>query len=79
MRERVAQGGHDVPNNDIRRRYYRSFAKAKQLFTIVDETMVYDNSGLEPKLIFDLRAGCLLIKSSYVPDWARGLFEGLSL
>lgn len=32
VRERVAQGGHDVPNDDVRRRDVRSLANAKKLF-----------------------------------------------
>ena len=79
VRERVAQGGHDVPNDDVRRRYFRSLANAKQLLTIMDEAFVYDNSGPEPKLIFELRAGRLSSKSSYIPEWARGLLEGTAL
>lgn len=78
VRERVAQGGHDVPNDDVRRRYFRSLANVKQLVTIVDEAFVYDNSGPEPKLIFELRTGRLWSKSSYLPDWARGLLEGIA-
>lgn len=79
VRERVAQGGHDVPNDDVRRRYFRSLTNAKPLLTIVDETFVYDNSGLEPKLIFEFQSGRLVSKSSYVPDWARALLEGRPL
>jgi predicted ABC-type ATPase len=79
VRERVAQGGHDVPNEDVRRRYFRSLMNAKQLVTIVDETFVYDNSGPAPKLIVDFRAGRIVSKSTYVPDWARGLLESAPL
>lgn len=32
VRERVAQGGHDVPDADVRRRYARSLANAGALF-----------------------------------------------
>lgn len=49
--ERVAQGGHNIPEDVIRRRYARGF----ELFNLhykdaVDAWALYDNSGDEPKL-----------------------------
>ena len=50
--ERVKQGGHDIPENTIRRR----FVSGKKNFNAhygeaVDSWTLYDNSGDEPKLI----------------------------
>ncbi|TSA06829.1 MAG: Zeta toxin family protein [Comamonadaceae bacterium] len=50
--ERVRQGGHDIPEATIRRR----FDAGKQLFfdvyrTLVDQWVLYDNSGDEPLLM----------------------------
>ena len=49
VNERVAQGGHDIPATDVRRRYFRSLGNLRQVLGIVDEVIVYDNSGLEPR------------------------------
>lgn len=45
---RVASGGHDVPPDTIKRRYYSSIANVKQLFELCDILHVYDNSRDEP-------------------------------
>ena len=52
VRERVAEGGHHIPENVIRRRY----ARGRRLFEtvyceLVDEWYHYDNSGDGAKLI----------------------------
>ena len=50
--QRVRQGGHDIPEATIRRR----FDAGKRLFTevyqpLVDQWILYDNAGDEPQLI----------------------------
>ena len=50
--ERVRQGGHDIPDATIRRR----FEAGKRLFTtvyqpLVDQWVLYDNAGDEPALM----------------------------
>jgi predicted ABC-type ATPase len=49
VRERVAQGGHDVPDSDVRRRYGRSLPNASQALRIMHQGLVFDNSGAEPR------------------------------
>ena len=49
VRQRVAAGGHHVPEDVIRRRFdagMRNFRKMYQ--SLVDEWVLYDNSGDEP-------------------------------
>lgn len=76
VQERVAQGGHNVPNSDVRRRYSRSLSNLKRFINIADETLVYDNSGPEPKLVLEFRSGSLASQSSDLPHWALHLVEG---
>jgi predicted ABC-type ATPase len=57
VRERVAQGGHDVPDADVRRRYTRSLGNAVQVLQLVHQGLVFDNSGAEPRPIFEMRGG----------------------
>ena len=52
MAERVRQGGHNIPEATIRRR----FDAGKRLFVeiyqpLVDEWILYDNAGDEPLLM----------------------------
>ncbi|WP_188913875.1 zeta toxin family protein [Salinarimonas ramus] len=55
VRERVARGGHAIPEQDIRRRYPRAFANLAAAFALADGSLVYDNSGLGPELLVRLR------------------------
>ena len=52
MAQRVRQGGHDIPEATIRRRFdagKRLFAEVYQ--PLVDQWVLYDNAGDEPQLI----------------------------
>jgi len=75
VRERVAQGGHDVPDRDIRRRYARSLSKAWQAIRIVDEALAFDNSGAEPRFVFEMRTGGVFTTAEELPAWAAGLLQ----
>ena len=54
VRTRVMQGGHDVPEEKIRSRYFRSISFLPQMILTADEVMIFDNSytNIEPKLLF---------------------------
>ncbi|HAT51509.1 MAG TPA: hypothetical protein DCS88_14435 [Alphaproteobacteria bacterium] len=53
MAERVAHGGHGVPDDDIRRRFPRSLHNLlKGDAQTVDHVRCFLNSGETPKLIF---------------------------
>lgn len=45
---RVESGGHDVPEEDIKRRYVRSLENLPKAISKADETELYDNSGQQP-------------------------------
>ena len=52
VKERVAQGGHDVPETVIRRRFGAGLANFRRVFApLVDGWKLYDNSGPEPVLL----------------------------
>lgn len=49
---RVRQGGHQVPKEDIKRRFVRGWPNFVQLYRpLADEWAVYDNSGIIPILL----------------------------
>ena len=49
---RVRQGGHDVPKEDVLRRFNRSWSNFLSIYQpLVDNWTVYDNSGAEPQLL----------------------------
>lgn len=50
--QRVSEGGHNVPEEDVRRRYFRGIANLFNIFmNSVDLWMIYDNSSIPRKLI----------------------------
>jgi predicted ABC-type ATPase len=44
IRDRVLAGGHDVPEEDVRRRYKRSFENLPTAIQRADHTILFDNS-----------------------------------
>ncbi|MBL0176284.1 MAG: zeta toxin family protein [Ignavibacteria bacterium] len=53
IRNRVQEGGHDVPEADVRRRFARTLGNVLHLYRYrVDSLRMYDNSTLEPRLLF---------------------------
>jgi predicted ABC-type ATPase len=49
VRQRVAAGGHNVPEDVIRRRFDAGLRNFSQIYKpLVDEWVLYDNSGDEP-------------------------------
>lgn len=62
IRERVKQGGHDVPEADVRRRFARSLSNLFNLYRgRVDSLHVYDNASAEPQLVFREKQGILTV------------------
>jgi predicted ABC-type ATPase len=49
---RVSQGGHNVPEQDIIRRFERSWINFKQIYkTLADSWIVFDTSGNQPVIL----------------------------
>jgi predicted ABC-type ATPase len=59
----VSDGGHDVPEEDIRRRFERSMANSPLAAEFVDLLSVYDNSDLTIRRV-------LLIKNHRIRRYA---------
>ena len=58
IKDRVAEGGHDVPAEDVRRRFIRSINNFFQLYRpLLDSWMLFDNSGRVPRLIAEEKDG----------------------
>ena len=56
VRQRVLEGGHDVPEPVIRRRFHAGWSNFKFIYReLVDEWGVYDNSGDTPVLLAEKR------------------------
>jgi len=51
VQKRCQRGGHDVPEDKIRSRYYRSMQILSQALPVVNEAAIYNNSLESPTLI----------------------------
>ena len=58
VRQRVLQGGHDIPADDIYRRYPRSIRNLFDYAEICDYTFCFDNTGNQTIPIFEKSMGC---------------------
>lgn len=73
VRLRVSQGGHDIPDSDIRRRYWRSLRRAPDALRLADEAIVLDNSGIHPARTLLLRHGHVVWSATTLPEWVQPL------
>lgn len=69
VRERAAAGGHDVPEDKIVSRYYKSLDNLKLLVRIADRTLVIDNSGETPAVICEVVGKSATIRPA--DDWTE--------
>ena len=53
VRQRVLKGGHDIPSEDIVRRYPRSIRNLFAYADVCDKTMCFDNTGNQFVSIFE--------------------------
>ena len=82
VRQRVAEGGHNVAEDKIRERYERSLDLLLPAVRLTDRAFIFDNSGTgaDFKLLAEVTDGReLTIKETLLPDWfARAVLSKLS-
>lgn len=67
--ERVAEGGHDVPQDAVVRRHPGSLRRLAAAMEIANSTLVFDNSGLERRLLLHVEAGIAKFVDEVQPGW----------
>ena len=73
---RVEKGGHDIPTEDVLRRYNKRFDDLIAVLPYCNEVKLYDNeNGFVEKA--EYKNGMLIIKGNNVPDWLKELQEKL--
>jgi len=74
VRQRVEAGGHDIPSEDVSRRYARSMENLPEAIAIADRSFVLDNSASDQKrsmsLVFSREGGRIKHISKDMPRWA---------
>lgn len=79
VRNRAAQGGHDVPEDKIVERYARSLGQVVPALPYLSRAFFFDNSGMTMRYLahWNKEEGMVLhVPDSNVPRWFRAVVEG---
>ena len=69
---RVKEGGHDVPHQKIKDRYYRTLNNLTAAIRETNRAYIYDNSSAKATLIAEITDGKdIEIRNSNIPTWFR--------
>lgn len=76
--ERVARGGHYVPDGDVRRRYERSLPNLPAALALADDAQIFDNSTVQgPREVATWRAGAIVGCAGDLPTWVTTALAAL--
>lgn len=76
IKNRVSKGGHDIPSEDVERRYSKRFEDLAKILPYCDEAVFFDNeNGFAEKA--EYKNGSLIIKGEKIPEWINQLDEYL--
>ena len=78
IRNRVARGGHDIPEKDVQNRFAHRFADVAKILPYCDEAQFFDNNN-GFVLVAEYRNGQLLPVGSCRPQWVQELLETVHL
>ena len=80
IRRRVAEGGHDVPEADARRRFRRSIANFPAYAALADLWQVFDAATLPPRIVAEGQEGSLTFAGDLtgLPGALRERLAGLA-
>ena len=67
--QRVAQGGHDVPEEKIRKRYDKSLGLLFDTIKLCDRAYLFDNSGEEWVYLAEFDQDTLILHEDIIPAW----------
>ena len=72
IKNRVEKGGHNIPQEDVKRRYQKRFEDLVKVLPYCNEVRFFDNeNGFAEKGEF--KNGSLTIKTEQVPKWLKEL------
>jgi predicted ABC-type ATPase len=77
--QRIIAGGHDVPTEDVDRRYLRSLANLAVALQRADRAFGLDNTGQRYRLLLSLESGQVKHLSRNFPRWAQDALPSILL
>jgi len=66
---RVTRGGHDVPAEDVERRFGRILANLPNAIAVAERIIVFDNSGRRRRLLIVTETGRPARRAPTLPPW----------
>ena len=69
VQSRVRLGGHFVPEEDIRRRYFRSLENLREILPLTNAAVLFDNSGKGHVEVAKFEEGRLIWRAEGGPGW----------
>jgi predicted ABC-type ATPase len=75
VKQRVAGGGHDVPDEKLHARFPRTLANLKSAIPLTEEAFLFDNSSFDRpyRIVAVYRRGQLQSQRPPLPGWCQGL------
>lgn len=76
IENRVRKGGHNIPAEDVKRRYGKRFEDLSKILPFCNEVQFYDN---ENGFVYvgEYRNGQIFTVGDYIPDWIKELKDYL--
>jgi predicted ABC-type ATPase len=69
--QRVRDGGHFVPDDDVARRYQRSLANLAAGVSLADRAWLLDNTGERMRLVAAIERGQVKKSTINLPQWVK--------
>lgn len=69
VKTRVQEGGHDVDEDKIEKRYYRTMDYLLPALKLSNDAYLFDNSYGEPNMFAIKKGNTLEIQGDYIPKW----------
>jgi len=76
VQSRVQLGGHFVPEEDIRRRYYRGLDNLREILPLTNVAVLFDNSGRGHIEVAKFEEGVLTWRAENSPGWLERVIGG---
>lgn len=78
IKNRVAKGGHDIPEEDVMRRFEAQYENLAKILDYCDEAVFFDNKNGFVE-VGEYRNGELLLQGDYRPEWLQELCAYLTV
>lgn len=77
IQNRVRKGGHDIPEEDVKRRYNKRFEDLAKVLPYCNEVYFYDNENGFCE-VAQYRNGSLIFTTKNIPEWLKEFSDFLN-